>query len=216
MKKLIMKKLHLIIIATLLISCSNPLDKAYNQETLEEDIIKLKDTLSEEELNTLGGYIFLKSISNDNMLGISYGDLLDEAKKINEENRLKTEEDAKKLLIEKGNIVCDYEYNIGLRRKKLFPVNIRFLSDTSIIMRTKTDYWEYSINSIEESTNEKFSVVAFGGNISSEKQEYKLIFREGLVSVERLSNNAKWWFVSVSAMSSFESELEAAGLIFHK
>ena len=39
MKKLIMKKLHLIIIATLLISCSNPLDKAYNQETLEEDII---------------------------------------------------------------------------------------------------------------------------------------------------------------------------------
>jgi len=211
-----MKKIHLLFITIFLISCSNPLDKSFNQDTLEEDIKILKENISEEDINTLGAYILLKSISNDDMSGLSYGELLNEAKKINEENRLKEEEDAKKLIIERGNMICDYEYNIALKRKKLFPINIQFLSDTAINMNSKNDYWEYKINSIEESTNEKFSVIAFGGNIISKKQEYKLVFRDGLVSVERLSNNAKWWFVSENARSSFESELESAGLIFHK
>jgi len=212
-----MKNLSLLLLLSIIIiSCSSPLDKAYKQDTLEEDIVALKESISEEELNTLAGYIALKTFSGDDMLGKTYNDLLNEAKKMKEELRIQEEEDAKKLLIEKGNIICDYEYNIALSRKKLFPINIQFLSDTAIAMRSNSDSWEYSINSIEESTNEKFSVVANGGNIRSEKQDYKLVFRAGLVSVERLSNNAKWWFVSESARGPFESELEGAGLMFHK
>ena len=124
--------------------------------------------------------------------------------------------DVEKLLIEKGNIICDYYYNIPLGKKELLPINIQFFSDTAIAMRSKDDFWEYSINSIEESTNTKFSVLAYGGNISSKKLEYKLVFMTDIVSEERLSNNAKWWFVSERARSGFEAELEGAGLIFHK
>ena len=212
-----MKNLSLLLLLSIIIiSCSSPLDKAYKQDTLEEDIVALKESISEEELNTLAGYIALKTFSGDDMLGKTYNDLLNEAKKMQEELRIQEEEDAKKLLIDRGNIICDYYYNIPLGKKELFPINIQFFSDTAIAMRSKDDFWEYSINSIEESTNTKFSVVANGGNIGSKKQEYKLVFMTDIVSVERLSNNAKWRFVSERARSGFEAELEGAGLMFHK
>ena len=49
----------LLLLSIIIISCSSPLDKAYKQDTLEEDIVALKESISEEELNTLAGYIVL-------------------------------------------------------------------------------------------------------------------------------------------------------------
>lgn len=74
-------------------SCSSPLDKPYKKDSLEEDAIELKKTLSEDELGMLAGYIAIKSLGNDKMLGKTYGDLLGEAKKLREEMRLKEEEE---------------------------------------------------------------------------------------------------------------------------
>ena len=92
----------LVILSIIIISCSSPLDKAYKQDTLEEDIVVLKKSISEEELKTLAGYIALKSFSGDDMLGKTYNDLLEEAKKLQEELRLQEEE--QKILAEKAKI----------------------------------------------------------------------------------------------------------------
>ncbi len=96
-----MKKQFIILVITILIvSCSSPLDKPFKKDNLEEDVIELKESLSEEELNMLAGYIAIKSLGDDKMLGKTYGNLLDEAKNLKEELRLKKEEE--KMLAEKA------------------------------------------------------------------------------------------------------------------
>lgn len=91
-----MKNLSLLLLLSIIIiSCSSPLDKAYKQDTLEEDIVALKESISEEELNTLAEYIALKTLSGDDMLGKNYNDLLNEAKNMQEEIRIQEEEEKK-------------------------------------------------------------------------------------------------------------------------
>lgn len=85
-----------------LVSCSSPLDKPYKKDNLEEDFIELKKSLPQEDLEMLTGYIALKSLSDDKMLGQTYGDLLEESKQLREEMRLQEEEEKK--LAEKAKI----------------------------------------------------------------------------------------------------------------
>lgn len=68
-------------------SCSSPLDQPYKQDSLEGDMIKLKEKLSEEDFATLARYIVLKNMSDDPMLGKTYGGLLEEAKEIQVERQ---------------------------------------------------------------------------------------------------------------------------------
>jgi len=70
-----------ILIAFLITSCSSPMDKAYNEDTLQEDVVALKGSLSEDELGLIIGQITMNSLSGDKMLGDTYGDLLEEGKK---------------------------------------------------------------------------------------------------------------------------------------
>jgi hypothetical protein len=86
-------KILLFVLAILIASCSSSLDKPYKKDNLEEDVIELKKSLSEDELKMLAGYIALKSMGNDQMLGKTYGDLLGEAKTLREEMKLKEEEE---------------------------------------------------------------------------------------------------------------------------
>lgn len=78
------------------VSCSSPLDKPYKKETLQEDMMLIKKKVSEEDFALLTGQIMLKTMSEDEMLGMTYGDLLEEGKKIQEE-LLKEEEEEKRL-----------------------------------------------------------------------------------------------------------------------
>ena len=55
----------LFVIAIFVVSCSSPLDKPYKKDNLEEDVIELKKSLSEDELEMLAGYIALKSLGDD-------------------------------------------------------------------------------------------------------------------------------------------------------
>lgn len=77
----------------LVMSCSSPLDRPYKKDSLEEDVVDLKKVLTEEELGMLAAYIGLKSMTNDKMLGKTYGDLLDEAKQMREEMQMQEEEE---------------------------------------------------------------------------------------------------------------------------
>ena len=74
-------------------SCSSPLDKAYKESEVEEDMIALKDAVSEEELGMIVGYIALQSLQGESMLGKTYGDLLNEAKEMRAENERKEAEE---------------------------------------------------------------------------------------------------------------------------
>jgi hypothetical protein len=192
-----MKTLLLILLCLPLLfsSCSSPLDKPKKQENIKDDWLVELESMSEDELDS--AYEIVKKQTED----------------------LQKWQDAVR---EKGNIICEYAYDIPLTREKMlalekqpllnrylfeYIINIKFLSDTAITMRSNSDVWQYSINSIEESTNDKFSVLAYGGNIRFKKQYYRIEFRAGIVNVVRLSlNNRSWQLVSESAISRFVAE----------
>lgn len=121
-------------------------------------------------------------------------------------------------LKENGHFVFEYMYNIALRQKKVAPCNIFLDKDGKTIkISEKADTWEYEIKDVVESSESTYSVNLYGGNLAfDDKENYRLTINNGVAQMERLSNNAKWWYVSESARRPFEKELENAGLVFHK
>lgn len=92
----------LIAVSILLVSCSSSLNKPYKEENLEEDMLSIKKSLSEDDFELLTGYVALKSLGDDKMLGKTYKDLLSEAKKLREE--LQKQEEEEKKLAEKAKV----------------------------------------------------------------------------------------------------------------
>jgi hypothetical protein len=192
-----MKKLLLLLLCLPLLfsSCSSPHDKPKKQENIKDDWLVELESMSEDELDS--AYEIVKKQTED----------------------LQKWQDAVR---EKGNIIYEYAYDIPLTREKMlalekqpllnrylfeYIINIKFLSDTAITMRSNSDVWQYSINSIEESTNDKFSVLAYGGNIRFKKGYYRIEFSAGIVNVVRLSlKNKSWQLISESAISRFVAE----------
>ncbi len=80
MKKTIIKG---IIAATLLVfvACSNPLDRPYNEETLQEDIEVLvaRDKVYKDDLMNLSSYIIKCKITGEPLEGKTYRELIKEA-----------------------------------------------------------------------------------------------------------------------------------------
>jgi len=121
-------------------------------------------------------------------------------------------------LKENGHFVFEYMYNIALRQKKVDPCNIFLNKDgKKIKISGKADTWEYEIKDVVESSESTYSVNLYGGNLAlDDKENYRLTIKNGIAEMERLSNNAKWWYISESARRPFEKELENAGFVFHK
>ena len=92
-----MKKILLIIIISLLAACSSPLDKKYNEDTLAEDSKAIKEAgdLSEEEAQIMAGWILRAKLTDENLEGKTYGEILEEAKDYKKEQE-KLAEKAKK------------------------------------------------------------------------------------------------------------------------
>ena len=214
-------------------SCSSPLDKPFKKDSLEEDIILIKKTISESDLELLTGYISLKSLGDSQMLGLTYSDLLKEAKELKSEieksdlgSQTNKPETTKEIISEKpktelkenGHFIFDYNYNIALKRKDITPHNILLSKDEkSINISGKKDTWRYDILEVLNSTVDEYKVRIHGGNTAfDDNQDYELTINEGMAKMVRLSNNAKWWYINESARRPFEKELEKAGLAFHK
>jgi hypothetical protein len=98
MKQLILTAILLVTLA----SCSSPLDRPYKQDTLEEDVIDLKEELTDEELGMIAGIIAMNSMTGDKMLGDTYGDLLADAKELKKKRELQEKEE--KELAEKSKL----------------------------------------------------------------------------------------------------------------
>lgn len=94
---------------------------------MEEDIMEIKKSISEDELNMLVAYITLKSLGDDKMLGLSYRDLLDDAKKLREEFKQQEEE----------------EKSLALKAKSDEADRIKRLGSTLTVSLFAKDFSEY-------------------------------------------------------------------------
>lgn len=101
-QKIMKKVVVLLFVSIIVLSCSNPVDKPYKKDTLEEDIIEIKKKVTDEELETLAGYIALQELAEESMLGKTYAELLDEAKQLQE--KLKEQEEEERLLAEEARV----------------------------------------------------------------------------------------------------------------
>lgn len=91
------------VVCLLLLSCSSPLNKKYNEETLSEDAkeIKEKGGLTEEDAQTLAGWIVRAKLNDKKLDNKTYREILMEAKDYKNEQDLlakkaKLEEEEKK------------------------------------------------------------------------------------------------------------------------
>ena len=71
-----MKYFFLIILSTIFFSCSNPLEKQYDKFSLEKDITKIENVISENELNELLEYILVSVSLGVDINGKTYNELL--------------------------------------------------------------------------------------------------------------------------------------------
>ena|SRR5690606_26448531 len=96
MKMILYALVHVIV----LLSCSQPLDRPFKEDNLEEDIVEIKKSLSENEAELLTGYLVVKSLDDQRILGKTYRDLLEEAKVFRDEQEAQMAEE--KRLAEKA------------------------------------------------------------------------------------------------------------------
>ena len=131
------KTLLLLSIIGIFFSCSGPLDKKYNEETLASDAKEIKENtdLSDEDVQIMAGWIVRAKLTNEKLEGKSYGGILKEAKdykkeqeKLAEKTKKEEEEKRQRLgsaltvaLYDKGYKKYDYEdyltYSIAFENK---------------------------------------------------------------------------------------------------
>jgi len=124
-----MKYSLLIIFSAVFLSCSNPLDKAYDKVSLAKDILDLKEIISKDELNELEDYILLSSQFGVNIVGKTYNELLYDIE-ISKNNEIKRQNDyarvnIKELLNQRlENHICD-DYILEMNKKGIHKHNER-------------------------------------------------------------------------------------------
>lgn len=113
----VMKKLLLPFLLLAVVSCSNPMNKKYDEKTLEADMkeIKEKNKLSEEDTKTFAGWLLLSKLANKDLTGKTYQQILDEAKNYKKEQeelaaKAKAEEKAKAEKMKNAATVTIYDY----------------------------------------------------------------------------------------------------------
>jgi len=184
-----MKKITLIsVVYLLLLSCSSPLNKKYNEETLSEDAkeIKEKGKLSEEDAQIMAGWIVRAKLSGDKLENKTYGEILTEAKDYNKEQELlaekvRIEEEEKKnrlgtaltvAMYDKGYTKYDYQdyltYSLAFENKS--QKNIRAFKGSLII----NDLFDSEIKSINLTIDDPIaSGETFKGTYTSDYNQFK-------------------------------------------
>ena len=79
----------------LLFSCSSPMNKKFNQETVKEDIIAIKKKLDSTEMNLLTGTLIRLKLQNKNLKEMTYMEIFKEGKRWKQEqDKIETEQKA--------------------------------------------------------------------------------------------------------------------------
>ena len=103
-------------------------------------------------------------------------------------------------LVETGYFQYDYFYNIVTNDKDLNSMSI-YLSDTTVMMKTSTDFYFYNITNVIQSNTDVYQVMTTDVN----GEEYKLTITKGVVYEERVSNSSGWYFVAKGFVPAFEN-----------
>ncbi|MGK0390549.1 MAG: hypothetical protein ACI94Y_003303 [Maribacter sp.] len=181
-----MKKLTTLLFLSMIffISCSNPLNNAYKKDTVEDDLVTLKKSMSEDDFELLTGYIALSAFGDgSNMLGKTYGDVLKEAKELREEMQKKAKEEEE--LAAKAKIE-DQE-----RIKRLGKALTVSLFDKGFI---KANYQEYLTYKFAFENKSDKDVKAFTGKVilndlfDKEITNFSLTYDDGI----KANSTAKW------------------------
>ena len=95
-----MKKLSLLVALStfmLLISCSNPLNRRYSDKTLEEDAKAIKESkkIDDADVELIAAYIMRAKLTNENIEGMTYADMLKKMKDFKAEQKALAEKAAK-------------------------------------------------------------------------------------------------------------------------
>ena len=80
-----MKKIFTPLIIMLLLSCSSPLKKKFNEETAKEDIEKLKTKIDSSEIALLAGTMMRLKLQDEKIEEMTYSEILEKGKKWKEE-----------------------------------------------------------------------------------------------------------------------------------
>ncbi len=126
-----MKKIFtfmMVLFALLLVSCSSPLDRKYNKETLDDDVKAMRESgVADDDMMAIGGWVMKSAIDNTNLDGKTYRDILKDAKdyskkqkELEEKARKEAELLQKKMkeaavisIYKKDFVAADYEsYNV--------------------------------------------------------------------------------------------------------
>ena len=93
-----MKAIHFLVISisALLIACSSPLDKKFNENTVKEDLLAVNTKIDSIELGLLAGSMLRLKFQNKKIEDMTYGEILEEGKKW-KATQDKIEEEQKKL-----------------------------------------------------------------------------------------------------------------------
>lgn len=179
-----MKVLKLLPLLILIVSsCSSSLERPYTKSTLETDIVELKKTLSEEEIEILAGYIVMKSMDNETLLGKTYADLLEEAMEI--KAAFKKQEEEEKQLAEQAKI------DEARRIKRLGEALTVGLFDKGYMEYKYQEYITYKF--VFQNKSDK-DIKAFKGKIvvkdlfDKEITSFELTYDDGI-----LANSTKNW-----------------------
>ncbi|MFD2890883.1 hypothetical protein ACFS5J_02525 [Flavobacterium chuncheonense] len=78
-------KVLFIVVITSLLSCSSPIDKKFNEETVKEDIEAIKGRIDSTDLQLLMGSIISLKFQEKKLEDMTYADILDNGKKLKEE-----------------------------------------------------------------------------------------------------------------------------------
>lgn len=122
-----MRYIILLFFSVILFSCSDPLEKSYSQASFSEDIIELKEIISESQLDELLKYIEISLFLGVDIKGKTYNDLLNDIKttKISEEESENSfvREDFKELLNQRlENHMCD-DFILEMNKKSIATHN---------------------------------------------------------------------------------------------
>lgn len=106
----------LLALTAFLTSCSTPLDKKYNEDTLAEDAKEIKESgnLDEGDTEVMAGWIVRAEIAGEDLEGKTYREILEEAKDYQKEQeilaeRSKREEEEKRQRLGAALIVALYD-----------------------------------------------------------------------------------------------------------
>jgi len=119
-----MKQLSLLVTLStilLLVSCSNPLNKKYSDKTLEEDAKAIKESkkIDDDDAELLGTYIMRAKLTNENIEGMTYADMLKKAKDIKAEQKALADKAAKEETEKRqrlGSAINVALYDIGYQK----------------------------------------------------------------------------------------------------